>query len=130
MKGETIQDDTRIVLCLPFIKKLIERNAKIIIISHLGRPKGKKNLDLSLTPIYKYLKEKLETNVYFFMGNLDKEIKNKLSFQKAGDVILFENIRFFNEEEQNDEGFSKNLLLCDVYINDAFSCSQKTSIYT
>ena len=126
MKGETIQDDTRIVLCLPFIKKLIERNAKIIIISHLGRPKGKKNLDLSLTPIYKYLKKKLETNVYFFMGNLDKEIKNKLSFQKAGDLILFENIRFFNEEEKHDEGFSKKLAsLCDVYINDAFSCSHR-----
>ena len=67
LKDKTIVDDTRINLCLPFIKKLIEKKAKIIIISHLGRPKGIKDPELSLTPIYKYLKDKLKTNVYFFM---------------------------------------------------------------
>ena len=69
IKNKIILDDTRIKLCLPFINKLIEKKAKIIIISHLGRPKGTKDPDLSLLPIYKHLKKKLKTNVYFFMGN-------------------------------------------------------------
>ena len=70
-----ITDDTRIRLCLPFIKRLVEKKAKIIIVSHLGRPKGDKDPSLSLIPIYKYLKRKLETNVYFFTGNFDNELK-------------------------------------------------------
>ena len=68
LKDKIIQDDTRIALCLPFIKKLVKKKAKIIIISHLGRPKGVKVPELSLIPIYKYLKKSLQTNVYFFMG--------------------------------------------------------------
>tara|TARA_B100000401_G_C52296912_1_gene480768 strand:- start:99 stop:398 length:300 start_codon:yes stop_codon:yes gene_type:complete len=68
IKGKTIQDDTRISLCLPFMNKLIERKAKIIIVSHLGRPKGKKIPELSLRPIYKYLKKKLNSNVFFLHG--------------------------------------------------------------
>ena len=75
LKNRAIQDDTRIALCLPFIKKLVEKKAKIIIISHLGRPKGVKIPELSLIPIYKYLKKFLHTNVYFFMGNLDEEVQ-------------------------------------------------------
>ena len=66
IKNKIILDDTRIMLCLPFINKLIEKRAKIIIISHLGRPKGIKDPSLSLLPVYKYLKKKLRTNVYFF----------------------------------------------------------------
>ncbi len=126
IKNKIIQDDTRILLCLPFIKKLIEKKAKIIIISHLGRPKGQKDPDLSLTPIYKYLKKKLNTNTYFFMGSLDDKTQNKFSYQREGEVILLENIRFYKEESENDEIFSKNLAsLCDIYINDAFSCSHR-----
>ena len=64
IKDRVIKDETRITLCLPFINKLIEKKAKIIIISHLGRPNGVKDPDLSLMPIYKYLKEKLNTNVF------------------------------------------------------------------
>ena len=126
LKNKIIMDDTRIALCLPFIKKLIEKKAKIIIISHLGRPKGIKDPNLSLAPIYKYLKKKLKTNVYFFMGNFDNNIKDKFSHLKEGEVILIENIRFFKEEEDNDENFSKKLAsLGDIYINDAFSCSHR-----
>ena len=66
IKDKIIKDDTRITLCLPFINRLIEKKAKIIIISHLGRPKGVKDPDLSLIPIYRFLKEKLQTNVFFF----------------------------------------------------------------
>ena len=65
IKDKIIKDDTRITLCLPFINRLIEKKAKIIIISHLGRPKGVKDPDLSLIPIYRFLKEKLQTNVFF-----------------------------------------------------------------
>ena len=126
LKDKVIQDDTRIALCLPFIKRLIEKKAKIIIISHLGRPKGIKMPELSLTPIYKYLKKSLQTNVYFFMGNLDEEVQDKFSHLKESEIILIENIRYFKEESNNDEDFSKKLgSLGDIYINDAFSCSHR-----
>ena len=126
LKDKIIIDDTRIALCLPFVKKLIEKKAKIIIISHLGRPKGVRDPALSLMPIYKYLKKKLQTNVYFFMGNFDDKLKEKFSYLKEGEVILIENIRYFKEETDDDENFSKKLAsLGDVYINDAFSCSHR-----
>ena len=126
LKDKVIQDDTRIALCLPFIKKLVEKKAKIIIISHLGRPKGVKVPELSLMPIYKYLKKFLQTNVYFFMGNLDEEVQNKFSHLKEGEIILLENIRYFKEETNDEENFSKKLgSLGDIYINDAFSCSHR-----
>ena len=126
LKNKVIQDDTRIALCLPFIKKLIEKKAKIIIISHLGRPKGVRVPELSLMPIYKYLKKSLQTNVFFFMGNLDEEVKDKFSHLKESEVMLIENIRYFKEESDNDEHFSKKLgSLGDIYINDAFSCSHR-----
>ncbi len=126
IKGKVIKDDTRIILCLPFINRLIEKKAKIIIISHLGRPKGVNVPDLSLIPIYKYLKDALKTNVYFFRGNLDVETKEKFSHLKGGEVILIENIRFFKEETEDGQDFSKKLgELGDIYINDAFSCSHR-----
>jgi len=126
LKNKVIQDVTRIALCLPFIKRLIEKKAKIIIISHLGRPQGIRVPELSLMPIYKYLKKTLQTNVYFFMGNLDEQAQDKFSHLKEGEIILIENIRYFKEESDNDEKFSKKLgSLGDIYINDAFSCSHR-----
>jgi len=126
LKDKVIQDDTRIALCLPFIKQLVEKKAKIIIISHLGRPKGIKVPELSLIPVYKYLKKSLQTNIYFFMGNLDNEVQDKFSHLKEGEIILLENIRYFKEEGNDDEDFSKKLgSLGDIYINDAFSCSHR-----
>jgi phosphoglycerate kinase len=126
LKDKVIQDDTRISLTLPFIKKLVKKKAKIIVISHLGRPEGVRVPELSLVPIYKYLKKNLQTNVYFFLGNLDDEVKDKFSHLKEGEIILLENIRFFKEEGRNDENFSRKLgSLGDIYINDAFSCSHR-----
>jgi len=126
LKDKVIQDDTRIALCIPFIKKLVQKKAKIIIISHLGRPKGIKIPELSLMPVYKYLRKILETNVYFFMGNLDEEVQDKFSHLKEGEIILLENIRYFKDEGNDDEKFSKKLgSLGDIYINDAFSCSHR-----
>ena len=69
IKNKIIKDDTRITLCIPFINRLIEKKAKIIIISHLGRPNGINDPELSLIPIFKYLKNMLKTNVYFFKGD-------------------------------------------------------------
>ena len=80
LKDKKIQDFTRITLALPFLKDLIKKKAKIIIISHLGRPKGSKVSELSLIPVYKFLKEQLKSNLFFFMGNIDEEIKNKCSY--------------------------------------------------
>ena len=126
IKDKVIKDDTRIALCLPFINRLIQKKAKIIIISHLGRPKGINVPGLSLIPVYKYLKDALKTNVYFFKGNFDNETKEKFSHLKGGEVILIENIRFFKEETEDDQNFSKKLgELGDIYINDAFSCSHR-----
>ena len=126
IEDKVIKDDTRIVLCLPFINSLIEKKAKIIIISHLGRPKGVSVPELSLTPIYKYLKETLKTDVFFFRGVFDDNVNEKFSYLKGGDVVLIENIRFFKEETEDDLNFSKKLgALGDIYINDAFSCSHR-----
>ncbi len=126
LKDKVIKDYTRIDSCLPFIKRLIEKKAKIIIISHLGRPKENKDPALSLIPVYKYLKKILQTNVYFFMGKFDNEVKDKFSHLKKGEVILVENIRYFKEETEDDDNFSKKLgSLGDIYINDAFSCSHR-----
>ena len=126
LKKKKIQDKSRILSSLPFLRSLIKKKAKIIIISHLGRPKGVKNNELSLSPIYKFLKEQLQTNVYFFMGDINEETKNKFSYLKEGEIILIENIRFFKGERENDDNFAKILAsLGDIYINDAFSCSHR-----
>tara|TARA_A100001015_G_scaffold170239_1_gene189250 strand:+ start:440 stop:1630 length:1191 start_codon:yes stop_codon:yes gene_type:complete len=121
-----IQDKSRILMSLPFLKNLVKKKAKIIIISHLGRPKGEKNNELSLTPIYKFLKEQLKTKVFFFMGEINDETKSKFAYLKEGEIILLENIRFYEGENKNDDGFAKKLAsLGDIYINDAFSCSHR-----
>ena len=121
-----IQDESRVLSCLPFLKNLIKKKAKIIILSHLGRPKGVKNSKFSLTPIYKYLKKQIKTNVYFYVGDINEETKSKFSYLKEGEIILLENIRFFKEESENDDEFAKKLAsLGDIYINDAFSCSHR-----
>jgi len=132
LKDKRIQDTTRILQALPFLEDLIKRKSKIILISHLGRPQGIRNSNLSLLPIYKYLKEKLNTNMYFYTGEINDEAKTKCSYLKESEVILIENIRFFKEETENDKNFSKKLAeLGEIYVNDAFSCSHRkqSSIY-
>ena len=132
LKDKRIQDSTRIEQVLPFLKDLVKRKSKIILISHLGRPNGIKDSALSLLPVYKYLKEKLDTNMYFYTGEINDEVKTKSSYLKDSEVLLIENIRFFKEETENDESFSKKLgELGEIYINDAFSCSHRkqSSIY-
>ena len=96
------------------------------MISHLGRPKGLRDATLSLLPVYKHLKEKLNTNMYFYTGEINDELNSKCSYLKNSEVLLIENIRFFKEETDNEENFSEKIgKLGDIYINDAFSCSHR-----
>ncbi len=126
IKNSIIEDYTRIELVEPLINKLIENKAKIILLTHLGRPKGKVVNELSLEPVYKYLQKKLNINTYFYKKNIDSEAIDFTNKLKPGEVLLIENIRFFQEENNDDEIFAKNLSkLGDIYINEAFSCSHR-----
>ena len=121
-----IQDLTRIKLCIPFLEELLEKGAKVLLISHLGRPKSSRDKDYSLEPIFKYIKNNIKNNIYFYTDKIDNKTKEKISFLKKGEIILFENIRFNDGEVKNDEKFAKNLSsIGDIYINDAFSCSHR-----
>ena len=126
INNSIIDDDTRIKVVEPFINKLIENKAKVILLSHLGRPKGKVVSKLSLRPIFNYLEKKLNGKVYFYQEIIDSKAIDASNKLKPGEVLLFENIRFFKEEENDDETFAKNLSgLGDIYINEAFSCSHR-----
>ena len=121
-----ILDDTRIKVIKPFLEKLVKKKAKIIIISHLGRPKGKRILKLSLKPIYNYLKTKTNFRVKFQEKFLSKRLLSISKKIKSGQILLLENIRFNKLEELNDVDFAKSLSrLGDIYINEAFSCSHR-----
>ena len=126
IKNQVIQDETRILKILPVINFLIEKKAKIIIISHVGRPKGKVQKELSLNPICENLKSKLNKDIKLITNNLLEIKKNDLFNATDEEIIFLENIRFYKEEEENDENFSKHLAsLADLYVNDAFSCSHR-----
>jgi len=124
--GDKITDTTRIDKILPTLKFLISQNAKIIIISHVGRPKGKVINELSLKPICKDLEIKLNQNIKLISKNF-KEIVSKDLFNNEDEkIVMLENIRFYPEEEKNDHQFAKLLAtLGDIYVNDAFSCSHR-----
>ena len=124
---EKISDTTRIDKILPTLKFLNEQKAKIIILSHVGRPRGKVLKELSLKPICKNLQEQLGLSVKLISQNIN-EIKNKNFFDNFNEkILMLENIRFYAEEEKNDNKFARHLAsLGDLYVNDAFSCSHRT----
>ena len=121
-----ITDENRIDKILPTINFLLKNEAKIIILSHVGRPKGKIINELSLKPICESLKNKLNQDIRFISKNI-KEVKSADLFDKHDEkIIVLENLRFYEEEEKNDEIFAKHLAsLADIYVNDAFSCSHR-----
>ena len=126
LKNGIITDETRINKTLPILNYLIEKKSKIIVISHVGRPKGKWNEDLSLKPICEILKKKLNKKIKLVKENLFKLKKNNLFTNSDDEIIFLENIRFYEEEEKNDNNFSKHLAsLADLFVNDAFSCSHR-----
>ena len=121
-----ITDTTRIDKILPTINFLLKRKAKIIILSHVGRPNGKVVNEFSLKPICEDLENKLNENIRLVSKNI-KEIKSTDLFDEQDEkIIILENIRFYEEEEKNDNSFAKHLAsLADIYVNDAFSCSHR-----
>lgn len=123
-----ITDNARIVAALPTIKYLIENNARIILLSHLGRPKGEAKKEFSLAPAAKELSKLLNKDVKFLQSNLvvDDNVKDEVLKLKDGEVALLENTRFRNEETKNIDDFSKELAeLGELYINDAFGTSHR-----
>ena len=122
-----ISDTTRIDKILPTLKFLNKQKAKIIILSHVGRPRGKVLKELSLKPICKNLEEQLGLNVKLITQNIN-EIKNKNFFDNFDEkILMLENIRFYAEEETNDNKFAEHLAnFGDIYVNDAFSCSHRS----
>ena len=126
LKKGVIKDETRINKILPILEFLLKSNLKIIIVSHIGRPKGKIDPELSLKPICENLENKINQKVKLVSEDLRK-IKNKDLFKNLSEnILVLENIRFYPEEEKNDLEFSKNLAsFADIYVNDAFSCSHR-----
>ncbi len=126
LKNGVITDYTRIDKILPIIKFLLNKNSKIIVISHIGRPKGKVNKDLSLKPICECLEKKINKSIKIISENVFKLKKNDFFKDPKDEIVFLENIRFYKEEEKNDLNFSKHLAeLADLYVNDAFSCSHR-----
>ena len=128
LKNGIITDQTRINKILPIINFLLEKKSKILIISHVGRPKGKIDKGLSLKPICESLEKKINEKVYLIKENI-YNLQKKDLFKNPNDKIIFlENIRFYGEEEKNDLNFSKHLAsLGDIFVNDAFSCSHRSN---
>nr|WP_209454692.1 phosphoglycerate kinase [Thermoanaerobacterium butyriciformans] len=128
---KNITDDTRIKAALPTIKYLIDNNAKVILVSHLGRPKGKVNPEYSLKPVAKRLSELLNKPVIMADDVIGDDAKSKANSLKDGEVLLLENVRFHAEEEKNDPDFSKELAsLADIYVNDAFGTAHRAHAST
>ena len=126
LKNGEILDQTRIDKILPILSFLIEKKSKILVVSHIGRPKGKVDKDLSLKPICENLEKKLNKRISLIQDDILDLKKENLFINSNEQIIFLENIRFYDEEEKNDCNFSKNLSrLADIFVNDAFSCSHR-----
>lgn len=123
---QNITDDSRIRAVLPTLEYALDHNSKLIIASHMGRPKGKPVPELSLSPVAKRLGRLLRKEVIMAPDCIGSEIKALVNKMKSGDVVLLENLRYHPEEKENDDGFAKTLAeLGEVYINDAFAVSHR-----
>ncbi|ACD91533.1 MAG: phosphoglycerate kinase [Chlorobium limicola] len=128
---KNITDDKRIVEALPSIKKIIENGGRLILMSHLGRPKGKPNQDFSLTPAAERLSELLDCPVIMAGDCIGTEVMQQVLALQDGEVIMLENLRFHPEEEANDPDFAKELAsLGEIYVNDAFGTAHRAHAST
>lgn len=126
-----ITDDTRIQAALPTIKYLIQEGAKVILVSHLGRPKGKVDPRYSLAPVAEHLSRLLGQEVIFVPQVLGEETQRRVAALQPGQVMLLENVRFYPGEEKNDDQFSQALAqLADIYVNDAFGTAHRAHAST
>jgi len=130
-ENQNITDDTRIRASLPSILKVINDGGRLILMSHLGRPKGKPNPKYSLKPVAEKLSQLIGKEVKFAPDCVGEEIKKMSDELKDGEVLLLENLRFHEEEEKNDAEFAKKLAeLGDVYVNDAFGSAHRAHAST
>lgn len=130
-ENKNITDTSRIDKSLKTIKYLISHKAKVILCSHLGRPKGEFNLNFSLLPVAKYLSQALNLNVKMATDVVGESAKALSETLKPGEVMLLENVRFHHEEEKNDPDFSKKLAsLAEIYVNDAFGTAHRAHAST
>ena len=133
LQDGVITDENRIVAALPTIQKLIKDGAKVILCSHMGKPKGEPKPELSLAPVAKRLSEKLGKEVVFAKDDtvVGENAKKAVSEMKDGDVVLLENTRYRKEETKNEDNFSQELAsLAEVFVNDAFGSSHRAHCST
>ena len=126
LKNNQITDATRIEKILPTLNFLIKKNCNIVIISHIGRPKGKVDKQLSMKPVCDYLSKKLDKKIRLIQENIFDFDPKTIFVNRETKIAILENIRFYEEEEKNDEKFAKILSnFGDIFVNDAFSCSHR-----
>ncbi|MGI5959070.1 MAG: phosphoglycerate kinase [Massiliimalia sp.] len=131
LKDGVITNDKRIVAALPTIKYLLDHNAKLILCSHLGRPKGEFKPEFSLAPVAKRLSELLGKEVVMAKDVIGEDAKAKAAALKDGEVLLLENVRYHKEETDNDPAFAKELAsMADIYVNDAFGACHRAHAST
>ena len=133
LQDGVITDENRIVAALPTIEKLIQEGAKVILCSHMGKPKGEPKPELSLAPVAKRLSEKLGKEVVFAKDDnvVGENAKKAVAQMKDGDIVLLENTRYRKEETKNEESFSKELgSLAEIFVNDAFGSSHRAHCST
>lgn len=131
MSDGEVTDTTRLDRLVPTVRELSQRGARVILMSHFGRPKGQRNADMSLAPVAAALGAILEADVGFADECVGPSAESAINSMASGDVVVLENLRFHEEEEQNDPGFARQLAdLGDLYVNDAFSTAHRAHAST